>query len=119
MKNRIKKLRKSLDMTQADFSSKIGLSRNFIAQIETGAKVPSNRTISDICREFNVREEWLRNGEEPMNPDSDIEFADLCFQIGLKDERARAVLEKYLKLNEEDKKLFMNLLERLAKRAEG
>ena len=25
-------------------------------------RCPSDRTISDICREFNVHEEWLRNG---------------------------------------------------------
>lgn len=53
-------------MTQDDFSSRIGLSRNFIAQVETGAKTPSDRTINDICREFNVNEEWLRTGEGEM-----------------------------------------------------
>ena len=63
MKDRIKKLRKDLGFTQAEFSSKIGLSRNFIAQIETGKKYPSDRTISDICREFNVNEIWLRTGK--------------------------------------------------------
>lgn len=66
MNNRIKELRKELDLTQDEFSSKIGLSRNFIAQIETGAKNPSDRTISDICREFNVNEEWLRSGNGPV-----------------------------------------------------
>lgn len=105
-------------MTQVEFAGRLSLSQNFIAQVESGKKNMSDRTVLDICREFNIREEWLRTGEEPMNPDSDIEFADLCFQIGLKDERARAVLEKYLKLDEEDKKLFMNLLERLTKRTE-
>ncbi len=64
MNGRIKHLRKEvLDMTQDDFSSKLGLSRNFIAQLETGAKVPSERTIKDICREYNVNENWLRTGE--------------------------------------------------------
>ena len=62
MNKRIKEIRKMLDMTQAEFSSKIGLSRNFIAQIETGAKMPSDRTISDICREFNINKDWLLTG---------------------------------------------------------
>lgn len=73
MNERIKQIRKSLNMTQLDFSTSIGLSRNFIAQIETGAKFPSDRTISDICREFNINEEWLRTGNGDMhiqvNPD--------------------------------------------------
>ena len=67
MNERIKYLRKEvLDMTQDDFSSAVGLSRNFIAQIETGAKIPSDRTVKDICRVYNVNEEWLRNGTGEM-----------------------------------------------------
>ena len=62
MNERIKKIRKSLNMTQEEFSKQIGLSRNFIAQVEIGTKTPSDRTISDICREFNVNEKWLRTG---------------------------------------------------------
>jgi transcriptional regulator with XRE-family HTH domain len=66
MNERIKSLRKSLSMTQEEFSKRIGLSRNFIAQVEIGTKTPSDRTISDICREFNVNEEWLRTGNGKM-----------------------------------------------------
>ena len=57
---RIKNLRKTLNLTQEEFAAKIGLSRNFIAQVESGLKNPSDRTISDICREFGVNEKWLR-----------------------------------------------------------
>ena len=66
MNERIKSLRKSLSMTQEEFSKRIGLSRNFIAQVEIGTKTPSDRTISDICREFNANEEWLRTGNGEM-----------------------------------------------------
>lgn len=63
MKDRIKTLRKDQDMTQEEFSSKIGLSRNFIAQLESGTKIPSDRTIKDVCRVFDVNEDWLRTGK--------------------------------------------------------
>lgn len=67
MNERIKYLRKEiLDKTQDDFSSAVGLSRNFIAQIETGAKIPSDRTVKDICRVYNVNEDWLRYGKGEM-----------------------------------------------------
>lgn len=66
MSERIKLLRNKLGMTQDEFSSKISLSRNFIAQIESGTKKPSDRTICDICRAFNVDEEWLRTGNGEM-----------------------------------------------------
>ena len=64
--NRIKEIRQSKGLTQSQFSEIIGLSRNYIALIEIGERVPSDRTISDICREFNVNEEWLRTGEGEM-----------------------------------------------------
>ncbi len=63
MNVRIKELRKNkLKMTQKEFSAKLGLSENFIWQIEKGDREPSDRTIKDICREFHVNETWLRTG---------------------------------------------------------
>ncbi|MBR0341555.1 MAG: helix-turn-helix transcriptional regulator [Oscillospiraceae bacterium] len=66
MKERIKSIRKSLGLTQEQFSDKLNLSRNYIAQLEIGTKVPSDRTISDMCREYNINEQWLRTGEGEM-----------------------------------------------------
>jgi acetylornithine deacetylase len=53
-------------MTQKDFSARLGLSENFIWQIEKGEREPSDRTISDICREFSISENWLRTGDGEM-----------------------------------------------------
>jgi len=76
--NRIKELRTVLlkeknnrKYTQKEFSDILGLSENFIWQIEKGERIPSDRTISDICREFGVNEVWLRTGEgEPFQEES-------------------------------------------------
>lgn len=62
MKNRIKKIRKELDLTQQAFADKLGVKRNNIAGYETGSRCPSDAVISLICREFNVNETWLREG---------------------------------------------------------
>lgn len=62
MHERLKKLRSVLGLTQQQFADKIGSKRNTIAKYETQANVPSTAVISLICREFNVNEEWLRNG---------------------------------------------------------
>ena len=66
MKDRIKKLRKELDLTQQDFADKIGLKRNTVAQYEIGRNEPIDAVILSICREFNVSEKWLRTGEGDM-----------------------------------------------------
>lgn len=66
MKDRIKKIRKELDLTQQEFADKIGIKRNSVAKYETGENVPSAASISLICREFDVNEEWLRTGSGEM-----------------------------------------------------
>ncbi len=66
MKDRIKSLRKSLDITQQEFADRIGLKRNSVASYEIGKNYPMDTVIKSICREFNVNEEWLRTGEGDM-----------------------------------------------------
>lgn len=66
MNNRIKEIRKYMGETQEEFARKLGLSRNYIGLIEIGKRVPSDRTISDICRVYDVNENWLRTGEGEM-----------------------------------------------------
>ncbi len=66
MKDRIKLLRKTLDLTQQEFADKIGLKRNSVASYEIGKNYPMDTVIKSMCREFNVNEEWLRTGEGEM-----------------------------------------------------
>ena len=66
MNQRIREVRVSAGLKQDEFAAQLGLSRNFISLLEGGARVPSDRTIADICREFNVNETWLRTGEGEM-----------------------------------------------------
>ena len=60
---RIKKLRKSLDLTQQKFADALGIKQTTVASYEIGRIVPSDSTIKLICREFDVNEDWLRTGE--------------------------------------------------------
>ena len=62
MKDRLKKVRKSLDLTQQEFADRIGIKRNSYANYETGRNIPIDAIILSICREFKVNEEWLRTG---------------------------------------------------------
>lgn len=64
MKNRIKQLRKEeLKISQDKMADKLHISQNMITSYETGKTIPPDRVIADICREFNVSEEWLRTGK--------------------------------------------------------
>lgn len=66
MGERIKELRKFLGLTQQEFSEKIGVKRNTVAQYEMGRNPPIDTVITLICREYNVNETWLRTGEGEM-----------------------------------------------------
>jgi HTH-type transcriptional regulator/antitoxin PezA len=66
LNERLKKLRKTLDMTQQEFADRIGIKRNSLANYETGRNTPIDAIIVSICREFNVNEEWLREGKGEM-----------------------------------------------------
>ena len=66
MKERLRKLRKTLDLTQQEFADRIGSARDNIAGYETGRRNPSVAVISLIWTKFNVNEEWLRTGNGEM-----------------------------------------------------
>lgn len=63
LNERIKKLRKALDLTQQEFSDKLSIKRNTVATYETGKSNPSDAAVVLICKTFNVNETWLRTGE--------------------------------------------------------
>lgn len=66
MNERIKSIRLKLGLTQSEFGEKIGISQNYVWMIEKGDRVPSDRTVADICRVFNVDPCWLETGEGEM-----------------------------------------------------
>lgn len=66
MKDRIKKIRKEVKLTQVQFGEKIGVKGNTVTNYESGLRTPTDAVIKSICREFNVDENWLRTGEGEM-----------------------------------------------------
>lgn len=73
MKDRIKELRKSLGMNQAEFGSKIGISNTAVSKWEKGENTIPESAIKSIVREFGVSEAWLRDGTGDMRANMDRE----------------------------------------------
>ena len=100
--DRIIKVRSESKESQEKFAAKLGLSRNFINQVENKKKNVSDRTISDICREYNINEEWLRTGN-----------GDMTIPIS-KDKEISRMLATVLKSDENDfKRRLISALSRL------
>lgn len=110
MKDRIRAIRKSLDMTQQEFADRLGLKRNSVAGYEIGRSVPMDAVMKSICREFNINEEWLRTGEGEMflEPQKNDLVSKAAVLLGQKDPVFEAFVETYSKLDPANRKVLLN-----------
>jgi transcriptional regulator with XRE-family HTH domain len=93
---RVYALRKSLGLTQVEFSEKLKLAHSIVSRIETGAVPLTDKNISLICLIFHVREEWLRFGEGDM------------FDIDNNDPLISEVVELMKKMSPEERHVVLN-----------
>ncbi len=63
MKERLKHLRKELNLNQIEFAQKLGTSQQTVARWESGARNITESRILQICQTFGVRRAWLETGE--------------------------------------------------------
>ena len=63
---RIAFLISDLGISKTKFAERLNISPSFVTRICAGDKIPSDRTSSDICREFNVSLAWLEDGVGEM-----------------------------------------------------
>jgi len=66
MRDRIKKARKALSMSQEEFGKKIGLTQTHLSMIEGGKSPIIEKNVKLICTTFNINEHWLRTGRGEM-----------------------------------------------------
>lgn len=113
MNERLKLLRESLGLSQDEFGKRIGSARNTIANYELGRRTPSNTVIKAICREFRANFFWLTEGEGEMftgTPESVVD--EIAEDYGL-DDTDKKIIEKYLELSAEERKVLKDYLKSL------
>lgn len=119
MNERLKKLRKTLDLTQQKFAERIGVKQNTVAQYEMGRNIPIDSVISLICREFNVNEDWLRNGTGEMfiehTRDEEITEFIGSIQMTEDDSFKKRLISVLANLTEKQWELLADMAEKLVK----
>ncbi|AGR08002.1 XRE family transcriptional regulator [Listeria monocytogenes] len=90
--NMLKKLRKNENLTQDQLASKIGITRDTLANYETGRREPDFTTLKNIASYFEVSTDYLLGRDEIDN--SDLLAAHIDDDL-TEDERIE--IEKYLK----------------------
>lgn len=115
MNERIRRLRKTLGLTQKEFAARVGLKQNTITTYEAGRNEPIPSVINLICKEFHVSEKWLRTGEGEMfeaQPSSPID--ELAAAYGL-NEADRLIVERFVRLSKENRDAVTNYMKEVAK----
>lgn len=115
MISRMIAVRKMVGLNQEQFAKRLGLSRSFVNQVETGKKNISDRTISDICREFRINETWFRTGEGEISissPPAAIESLAIEYHLSQKD---CVLIKNILEMSPEKRQAVMGFMLELAK----
>lgn len=122
LNERVKQLRKALDLTMEKFGEKIGVKKSAISLIESGRNSLTEQMIKAICREFDVDEEWLRNGTGSMfiERTRDEEIAKFIGTIQSVDDDSfmKKFISMLAKLDESEWKLLEKMAIKLTKENE-
>lgn len=109
---------KELGMTKTAFGKKVNVSQSFISLACSGKTSLSDRTISDICRVYNVSEKWLRDGEGEMfversKREKMADFMKDMFQAAPDDIRVR-LINVLAELDWDEWELIADMAQKLA-----
>lgn len=105
MNTRIDQVVKKSGLTKAKFAERIGVSAPYVTMLCSGTSNASDRTITDICREFGVNEVWLRTGEGEPFRETTCEETIMRFAVQTakgSDEFKKALVSMLAKLDPED-----------------
>ena len=101
---RIKLLRKTLRLTQAQFAEPLHMTQNSISSIEHGLRTVNDRLLDNISHKYGVPIEWLKSGQEPM-------FQDII-EGGI-DTDVQELTRQYLLLTPEQRKVIRDMVNAL------
>ena len=98
---RVREIRKELNLTLEKFGEKLGVGKTAISKIEKGENSLTDQMLKSICREYNVSYDYLMNGEGEMFDDLPQTVLDeLCVQYNL-DDLDKSLVEMYLEMPEQ------------------
>lgn len=109
MEERLKLLRKSLKLTQAEFGNCLGLARNTIANYEIGNRKLSDAVLKLICKTFSVNYLWLTEGKGEMFETPDSTLDGLAMQYDL-NEIDLFLIKAYLDMSKEERSEFAEVI---------
>ena len=100
---RVNIIRKEAKLTMEKFGERLGVTKSSISNIEAGRHTLTDQMIKAICREFNVNEEWLRDGIGEMYiKDPGNALVELAREYGL-NKNELSLVASFLELDESER----------------
>ncbi len=109
MNERIKQLRKTLGLTQQEFAERIGITRNAVANYETGRNEPIGSVLNLIYNEYNVNPDWLRNGSGEMFIEPATFSLDEYAQANKLNKTEISIIRGFMELNPDTRQAIYNV----------
>jgi len=120
---RVKEIRKGLNLTLEKFGERVGVTKQTVSRIENGVNNLTDQMALAICRTFSVNEHWLRTGEgEPYIKGSDDELAELVGRLykdkgSMRYKMSLELCRSMEKMTDEQLMAFAEFVKRLAEAA--
>lgn len=114
---RLKFIISEVGITKTKFAERLNISQAFLSQMCSGVRSPSDRTISDICREFGVNRVWLETGagepfQEETRQEQIMRFATQTVMGS--DEFRKSFVAMLAKLDADDWEALAKMFEKMA-----
>lgn len=108
--DRIRELRKKLNLSQTAFGEKLGVSKSVIVNIELGRVRPKEMFIKLLCKTFDVNPFWITNGKGDIFFESkDNIIKDLADKYEL-NQLETTIIKKFVSLNKADRKVILEFI---------
>jgi transcriptional regulator with XRE-family HTH domain len=120
---RVKEIRKGLNLTLEKFGERVGVTKQTVSRIENGVNNLTDQMALAICRTFSVNEHWLRTGEgEPYIKGSEDELAELVGRLykdkgSMRYKMSLELCRSMEKMTDEQLMAFASFVKRLAEAA--
>ena len=110
---RIRALRKKLKLNQGEFARSLGFTQSTIAMMEVGKREIGDRHIKTICSIYNVNENWLIDGIEPMFIEKKTDYINLLVERYNGSDILKNIISSFLKLNEAERLAVLKFIDGL------
>ena len=116
MNERIKEVRQYFKLTNEEFGRRIGMTKSGLSKVERGENGTTEQTMTSICREFNVNEEWLRTGTGTMLDDSKPSILARLSEEKQLTPREQAIVSAFIDLPPQDRAAIMRYMDSLVEK---